>query len=588
MVLVVACRAVAGRLEAQSALAPLIVCGALLLQVVPLPDRVLVSISPLAAGAWKVASEGLNGAEGCVAVDPGATLVGCRRMLIGLASIVALADMFRRPSSCRIVRGSLAVSGVLILALGVLFPVEAKEKVLLGFVDLKGPLEFWRSPVPAPVQTAGWAYLDWATAGDRKYLMDLALVGDGFGSYISSNEFAAGVYITFPAALAAVAVATKGRIPVAACRIGLAAAGASALWVVGGMAKSRAGCASLFLGGMIFFTLLAERPRTRRAWGIATIVAAIALVGFVLLFHGYLDALTGWWPDNWRSRLVALRSDGRVIASHAAMRMFFASPMLGIGLDSYSGVYPRMTGGNQIWYFAHNDYAQLLAETGLVGLSLLLGAAGLAAVSYSRFLAIQPPGDRLEGAAAWAGLAALAVHSAFDWNLHVPANAFLACVLAGQALASGIPAAPISSPAAPRVGGFVGRVPGVALAAACVLVLPFLARDAASDVAALNVRKALAADQIMTKDSEQASALPLLQAAVAAGGRAAARDRSNAQLAALLGQANLRLASHAGVQGPDRAAYESAADRWFRTAKHHSATVRGLPEPAPDPSRRPL
>jgi hypothetical protein len=576
--------AITGRLGARPAAAPLLVCGVLLLQLIPLPDRFLMTMAPLSAGAWKVAAEGATGTAGCIAVDPGEMLVGLRRMLVGLASIVAITALAREPKSRLAMRGALMISGLLVLGLGILFPVQFKEKVLLGFIDLKGPLEFWRSPVPAPVQTAGWAYLEWATIGDRRFLTDLKLVGDGFGPYVSSNEFAAGVYLTFPAVLAMAARMAKRRLSVALRYVVLIVLLGGALWVVGGVAQSRAGCASLAFGGMVFFTLMAERPTTRTAWRIATAFTAITLIGFTVLFHGHLDAIIGWWPDEWRNRLASLQGDGRVTASKVAMRMFSASPLLGTGLGSYGGLYPRMTDGNQVWYFAHNDYAQLLAETGLVGLALVAGAAAIATLAYRRFLTIHHPGDRLEPSVAWSGLAALAIHSAFDWNLHVPANAFLACVLVSLALASALPEdAALSCRRFPSISGWVApRIPGYALAAACIASLVLLARDASSDTAALALRKALATAQVAVQQPERPSAVQQLLVAVAVAERSAARDNRNAQLAVLLGQANLRLAGPDGADGPNRT-FAAAASYWFRIASMRSATIRGLPEPVPKP-----
>lgn len=557
-----------------------------MLQIIPLPDRFLTTVAPLSAAAWKVAAEGAPGSAGCIAVDPGATLVGLRRMLVGLASIVAITALAREQKNRVAMGGALMVSGLLVLALGILFPVQFKEKVLLGFIDLKGPLEFWRSPVPAPVQTAGWAYLEWVTSGDYRFLTDLKLVGDGFGSYISSNEFAAGVYLTFPAVLAMVAKMTKQQLPVAVRYGLLVVLLGGGLWVVGGMAKSRAGCASLAFGGMVFLMLMAERPATRKAWRIATALAAIALVGFAVLFHGHFAAITGWWPGEVQTRLASLQSDGRVIASNVAMRMFSASPLLGTGLGSYGSLYPRMTNGNQVLYFAHNDYAQLLAETGLVGLALVAGAAAIATLTYRRFLTIHQPGDRLEASVAWSGLAALAIHSAFDWNLHVPANAFLACVLASLALASGLPEDAASScrrfPSRSR--WFAPRIPGYALAAACIASLVLLARDASSDTAALALRKALAAAQLAVQQPERPSAVQQLLGAVAVAEQSASRDRFNAQLALLLGQANLRLADPSSTDSLNHS-FGAAASYWFRIASMRSAMIRGLPEPVPEQLR---
>ena len=584
LVIVAMCVAITGRLAVGPTWVTLAVCGLLSLQVLPLSDRTLVAIAPLSAGAWKTATDGAPAFHGSVAVDPGATLVGCRRMLVGLAGIIAVSQLTRGMAARRAILWALAVSGLVVLGLGVLFPVNPQDKVLLGFVDLKGPLEFWRSPVPAPAQTAGWAYLDWVAVGNSRYLTDLALVGDGFGSYISSNEFAAGVYLTFPAVLAALTMATRDRLPALARNIGLGMLVLGALVVVGGMAKSRAGCASLAFGSMVFFTLTTERPTARKAWMVATAVAAVGLLAFILLFHGHLDFLAGWWPSEWRGRLAAMSSDGRAIASHVAMRMFFASPILGTGLDTYGGVYPRMLGGNHVWYFAHNDYAQLLAETGLVGLGLLVGTATLAFASCRRFLCLHQPGDRIDGAFAWAGLASLAIHSAFDWNLHVPANAFIACALAGVAIASSLSDGPNASHffSAPT-GTLKSRVPGFVLAGACMIALTFLGRDATTELVATNLRRAMAAGKVSAQAADRPSARSQLLAAVEAGERATARDPANAQLAMLLGQASLHLAAHPETVAPQREAFASAASGWFRTATRRCATLRGLPEPIQEP-----
>jgi tetratricopeptide (TPR) repeat protein len=85
--------------------------------------------------------------------------------------------------------------------------------------------------------------------------------------------------------------------------------------------------------------------------------------------------------------------------------------------------------------YAHNDYLNTLADWGLVGLILILtpvlAAAGGVALSW-RYLhrSGEAAGHRVAlvlGASA--GLAALLVHSFFDFNMHIPVNAFVATAL---------------------------------------------------------------------------------------------------------------------------------------------------------------
>ena len=87
----------------------------------------------------------------------------------------------------------------------------------------------------------------------------------------------------------------------------------------------------------------------------------------------------------------------------------------------------------------HNDYLETLAEWGVVGLALVL--AGLGTVAWGvrrhwgdlcRFGSDTSSKSRMMAcfvAGAVAGLGALMVHSYFDFNMHLPANAVLAVTL---------------------------------------------------------------------------------------------------------------------------------------------------------------
>ncbi|HET9785418.1 MAG TPA: hypothetical protein VFP94_10745, partial [Terriglobales bacterium] len=103
----------------------------------------------------------------------------------------------------------------------------------------------------------------------------------------------------------------------------------------------------------------------------------------------------------------------------------------------------RFNDGN-VYMFAHNDYLQLLAETGVAGVTLAGAFWGLWLLAFMDRMRRWPPAlvHSHGGApaaiplavAAALGCAGLLVHSMVDFNLHIPANLLLFFTLAALAL----------------------------------------------------------------------------------------------------------------------------------------------------------
>jgi O-antigen ligase len=116
----------------------------------------------------------------------------------------------------------------------------------------------------------------------------------------------------------------------------------------------------------------------------------------------------------------------RMFVSQDSMHIFADYPWLGTGLGSFEVIYPRYQSfaTDLMWDHAHNDYAEVLAETGIVGAALILVALGL----FFR-LAFRDLRQRLQHEVGWIHLGAtlgccgLLVHSFGDFNFHIPANA---------------------------------------------------------------------------------------------------------------------------------------------------------------------
>lgn len=100
-----------------------------------------------------------------------------------------------------------------------------------------------------------------------------------------------------------------------------------------------------------------------------------------------------------------------------------ASPWYGIGLGLFYLAYPpyRNPQDSSGGFFAHNDYLQVWIETGFPGLMLL--AAVLVATLWLFVRALRKTGLRghahIEMTGLFCGLAAVAAHSAVDFNLYI-------------------------------------------------------------------------------------------------------------------------------------------------------------------------
>lgn len=116
-------------------------------------------------------------------------------------------------------------------------------------------------------------------------------------------------------------------------------------------------------------------------------------------------------PELWRSSLKMIRDN----------------PLLGVGLGAFRTAYPRYDNLSGLFEVqkAHNDYLQLVAETGAVG--AVLGVVFLIVVTRKSLQGLTHPSPfcRAVALGANAALFGLLVHSLVDFNLQVTSNALL-------------------------------------------------------------------------------------------------------------------------------------------------------------------
>ncbi len=200
---------------------------------------------------------------------------------------------------------------------------------------------------------------------------------------------------------------------------------------------SRGGYLSTFFGLLVFIVLswMALRRASKRqiwvsAFG-AIMVAAIMFAGITAIFSRHYALQS-------RATKVFDPHDIRVDLWKVALQQFKLNPALGTGAATYQ-YYARQFRPAYIQadpVYAHNDYVQLLAEYGVVGLALGLGFVlchawfGWKAMNY--FVTARPVARyRIQSDSLALNIGALTsaaiygVHSFLDFNLHIPANAML-------------------------------------------------------------------------------------------------------------------------------------------------------------------
>lgn len=192
------------------------------------------------------------------------------------------------------------------------------------------------------------------------------------------------------------------------------------------LSGSRAGSASLVAQVVLVAVFGAiERKRAASVW-----MAGLVFVGAVALLFWVQgsDVLERFTAVHVRNELTS----GRLAIAGDSLRMWREHPVWGFGLGNFAGFYPQYRSFYTDLFVneLHNDYLQLLVETGVLGF-----AAGMWFVlTLIRGGVKVFRGPRDEGRwlrlAAMTGCTGLLAHSLADFNLQIPANAALFYVLA--------------------------------------------------------------------------------------------------------------------------------------------------------------
>lgn len=252
-----------------------------------------------------------------------------------------------------------------------------------------------------------------------------AYVERASGTFVNPNHFAGFLEMILPLAIA---LALLGRVNVI-IRICVVYA---AFVIMAGIAasESRGGWIATGVGVCVLFGFLLRTARRR--W---LVLAAFALV-----------LATGQWlySTSVKERVTTAQYAGhnrevRFRLWNSAWNMWKEHPWWGVGPDHFDHRYRAYREAADVTQGrpgrVHNDYLNTLTDYGAVGLALILLPIGFAAYSVVRFWPhMQRSGSEFGEkrsnrsalvVGATAALASMLAHSFFDFNMHIPANAFL-------------------------------------------------------------------------------------------------------------------------------------------------------------------
>ncbi len=340
--------------------------------------------------------------------------------MIAFAALIGLQLTFRLPAYWH----ETFISALLYLAYGLLtFLViqclqrSSQAKVLAVVISAYG------------VAVAGFALLQSLSATTKLYWLRTPRSGGWiYGPYVNHNHYAGLMEMLVP-------------IPLVLCQTRFAQGWLRNAAIVGAAIMTGTIFLSGSRGGMLAFVgeMALLGVVLLRSWRSPRATAGLG--AFLAIVIGLLVWVGGGELSKRLSTIHAetkteLSGGTRVSLNKDSLRMAAAKPVLGWGLGNFPVAYPQFRTFYTDFYVnaAHEDYLQLLVETGLVGFLIMLWFLWVLYRNAFRKLANWT--EDINGAislAAVMGCTGILIHSFLDFNLQVPANAAWFYVLSALA-----------------------------------------------------------------------------------------------------------------------------------------------------------
>jgi O-antigen ligase len=289
------------------------------------------------------------------------------------------------------------------------------------------------------VATAIFGLLRQATQYNVGSLLPLAR-DLGYGQFINKNHFAflmeMGLGLIIGLVLGGGVKRTHSLIYLAALM---------PIWTALVLCGSRGGLiamlAELLTAAVLFSTVVRKEESTKPRSDVSRIIRStpVRVVLIALLISGVALGTLWLGGDELATKIEATRNEFNSDANgvrlgvsrneiwRATWKLFVAHPILGVGMGGYWVAIPAVhdASGSMTPQEAHNDYLELLASGGLVGLAFGVWFAILVLKRIRENLAVTHRVRRAACFGAVIGIAGVAVHSLVDFGLHTIVNALV-------------------------------------------------------------------------------------------------------------------------------------------------------------------
>jgi O-antigen ligase len=256
-----------------------------------------------------------------------------------------------------------------------------------------------------------------------------------FGTYVNRHHFAALMEMTLALSGGLIFAGSlkRNRLPFV-----IAAAVIMAISIV--LTGSRGALLGVISSFIVIAgsSLLGRKKDKRSTISPAWIIASCAL--FLILTAGLVVFLGGSDPLLRSTGVSVATSDfstGRKEFWQVALKIFLDHPVIGVGFDAFGVAFSKYDPSSGLFRVeqAHNDYLQMLADGGIVAFACVAGFLYLLVRKSLTTVRETSEGfPRGASIGAFAGCAAMMVHSFVDFPLRTPANGFVFLMLAAVAI----------------------------------------------------------------------------------------------------------------------------------------------------------
>jgi len=374
-------------------------------QLVPLPAPLVSILSPNTAALRTELLGDLPNADALIksmplTFYPNATKHDLRLLLCIAAVFAVVFNVFRRPEQIKRLLMAIAVIGGIVAAIALAQDLFGNGKI------------YWFISNPHPKTLSG-PFINHSHYGQ---FMNLS-IGAALGWLCAKLREDFSTDRTTPSAVYEYLGSRSAR-PLWLL-VAIMALGTATVFV----SLTRGGMLSMLTAAAFVTLLLSSRSSVK---GQGWIMAVTALGAFACILYIGFDAVYSRFASL--RHLQAYQDRWQILKDLTASYRQF--PIWGTGLGTHSVVYPMFQQINKALLFTHaeNEYAQVIEETGLMGLTMLIIFGVVVWSSFAKNIRSGRLPICLAAYGLGFGLLAVLIHSLSDFGQHVPANAFLSAI----------------------------------------------------------------------------------------------------------------------------------------------------------------